>query len=124
MARRFGQKNHVKVDPLAYNTILLGEPKIGKTTLIRDVCEKLVGEDGYMFLDVGKEDGSDAINGIVAEPVWDWEKFDDVITDIVENRYTDYKDLKVVVVDTFDELMNLAEGEVLRIWNRDNPGVD
>lgn len=74
-----------------------------------------------MFLDVGKEDGSDAINGIVAEPVWDWEKFDDVITDIVENRYTDYKDLKVVVVDTFDELMNLAEGEVLRIWNRDNP---
>ena len=48
MARRFGQKNHVKVDPLAYNTILLGEPKIGKTTLIRDVCEKLVGEWLYV----------------------------------------------------------------------------
>jgi hypothetical protein len=121
MARKFGRKNEIKLDPLKYNLCLIGEGGIGKTTLIKQYCERLAGEDGYMFLDVGKEDGSDAINGIVAEPVWDWEKFDDVITDIVENRYTDYKDLKVVVVDTFDELMNLAEGEVLRIWNRDNP---
>lgn len=121
MSRKFGRKNEIKLDPLKYNLCLIGEGGIGKTTLIKQYCERLAGEDGYMFLDVGKEDGSDAINGIVAEPVWDWEKFDDVITDIVENRYTDYKDLKVVVVDTFDELMNLAEGEVLRIWNRDNP---
>lgn len=121
MTRKFGRKNEIKLDPLKYNLCLIGEGGIGKTTLIKQYCERLAGEDGYMFLDVGKEDGSDAINGIVAEPVWDWEKFDDVITDIVENRYTDYKDLKVVVVDTFDELMNLAEGEVLRIWNRDNP---
>lgn len=119
--RKYGKKNEIKLNPLDFNLCLIGEGGIGKTTLIKEYCERLAGEDGYIFLDVGKEDGSDAINGIVTEPVWDWEKFDDVTTDIIENRYTDYKDLKVVVIDTFDELMNLAEGEVLRIWNRDNP---
>ena len=121
MARKYGKKNEIKLDPLKYNLCLIGEGGIGKTTLIKQYCEKLAGQDGYIFLDVGKEDGSDAISGIVSEPVWDWEKFDDVTTDIIENRYTDYADLKVVVIDTFDELMNLAEGEVLRLWNRDNP---
>lgn len=28
------------------------------------MCEKLVGEDGYRFLECGKEDGADGINGI------------------------------------------------------------
>lgn len=121
MARKYGKKNEIKLDPLKYNLCLIGEGGIGKTTLIKQYCEKLAGQDGYISLDVGKEDGSDAISGIVSEPVWDWEKFDDVTTDIIENRYTDYADLKVVVIDTFDELMNLAESEVLRLWNRDNP---
>lgn len=121
MARKFGKKNEIKLDPLAYNLCLIGEGGIGKTTLIKQYCERLSGPNGYIFLDCGKEDGSDAINGIVSEPVWDWEKFDAVTTDIIENRYTDYADLKVVVIDTFDELMNLAESEVVRLWNRDNP---
>ena len=47
---KYGQKNHVKLDPLAYNICLLGESKVGKTTLIKEVCEKLAGSDGYMFL--------------------------------------------------------------------------
>lgn len=121
MARKFGKKNEIKLDPLAYNLCLIGEGGIGKTTLIKQYCERLSGPNGYIFLDCGKEDGSDAINGIVSEPVWDWEKFDAVTTDIIENRYTDYADLKVVIIDTFDELMNLAESEVVRLWNRDNP---
>ena len=44
---KYGQKNHVKLDPLAYNICLLGESKVGKTTLIKEVCEKLAGSDGY-----------------------------------------------------------------------------
>ena len=121
MARKFGKRNEIKLDPLKYNLCLIGEGGIGKTTIIKEYCERLAGPDGYMFLDCGKEDGSNAINGIVSEPVWDWEKFDEVTSDIIENRYTDYEDLKVVVIDTLDELMSIAEGEVLRMWNRDNP---
>lgn len=120
MAKKFGRKNEIKLDPLAFNLCLMGESGVGKTTIIKQYCEKLAGPDSYLFLECGKEDGADAINGIVWEPVWDWEKFDEVTTDIIENRYTDYKNLRVVIIDTYDELMSLAEQEVIRMHNRDN----
>ena len=91
------------------------------TTVIKEYCEKLAGEDGYLFLEIGKEDGHDAIDGIVYEPVEDWDKLTEVIDDIIENRTTDYKDLKVVVFDTYDELFAIAEPEVIRMHNRENP---
>lgn len=91
------------------------------TTVIKEYCEKLVGEDGYLFLEIGKEDGHDAINGIQYEPVEDWDKLTEVVDDIIENRTTDYKDLRVVVFDTYDELFAIAEPEVIRMHNRENP---
>ena len=39
----YGKKNHVKLDPLAYNMFILGEAKIGKTTTVMEICEKLAG---------------------------------------------------------------------------------
>ena len=118
---KFGRKNEIKVNPLAYNLALIGESGIGKTSVIKEYCEKLAGEDGYLFLEIGKEDGQDAINGIVYEPVEDWDKLTEVIDDIVENRTTDYKDLKVVVFDTYDELFAIAEPEVIKMHNKENP---
>ena len=118
---KFGRKNEIKIDPLAYNMCLIGSSGIGKTSVIKEYCEKLAGEDGYLFLEIGKEDGHDAIDGIVYEPVEDWDKLTEVIDDIIENRTTDYKDLKVVVFDTYDELFAIAEPEVIRMHNRENP---
>ena len=62
---KFGRKNEIKIDPLAYNMCLIGSSGIGKTSVIKEYCEKLAGEDGYLFLEIGKEDGHDAIDGIV-----------------------------------------------------------
>ena len=121
MARKFGRKNEIKIDPLAYNLALIGESGVGKTSVIKEYCEKLVGEDGYLFLEIGKEDGHDAINGIQYEPVEDWDKLTEVVDDIIENRTTDYKDLRVIVFDTYDELFAIAEPEVIRMHNRENP---
>ena len=128
---KYGQKNHVKLDPLAYNICLLGESKVGKTTLIKEVCEKLAGSDGYMFLECGQERGADAIEGInyINCPEWqmDYDEltnsagFEDVCDDIIDNKTTDYADLKVVIIDTYDQLINLAADESKRLWNRDNP---
>lgn len=125
----FGKKNHVKLNPLAYNTLLLGESKIGKTTLIKEVCEKLAGEDGYMFLEIGMERGADAIEGIsyINCPEWnmDYDEltnsagFLDVVDDIVANKTTEYKNLKVVVWDTYDQLITIAEQESIRLWNKE-----
>ena len=121
MGRKFGKKNVIKVDPIAYNLGLIGESGIGKTTLAKEVCEKLVGEDGYMILNCGKEDGIDAIPDASYEDIPDWDTFDEFTEDIIENKTTDYKDLKVLVYDTYDELIKITEPEVIRLHNKANP---
>jgi len=121
VARKFGKKNVIKIDPLAYNVGLIGESGIGKTTLAVDYCEKLAGEDGYILANIGKEDGVDAILNAIYENIPDWETFEEFVEDIVENRTTDYKDLKVVVYDTIDELFRIAEPEVIRLHNKTYP---
>ena len=40
MARKFGKKREICIDPLAYNIGLIGESGIGKSTVIKEVCEK------------------------------------------------------------------------------------
>lgn len=125
----FGKKNHVNLNPLAYNIMLLGESKIGKTTLIKEVCEKLAGEDGYLFLECGQERGADAIEGIVHIncPEWsaDYDEisnsvgFADVCDDIIENKTSEYPNLKTVVIDTYDQLIIIAEAEAIRLWNKE-----
>ena len=49
----FGKKNRVNLDPLSYNFMLLGTPKVGKTTVIKEFCENLASEDGYLFFEFG-----------------------------------------------------------------------
>lgn len=127
MSRKYGKKVEIQLNPLAYNIGLLGESGIGKSTIMKDMCEKLVGTEGYMSLNIGKEDGHDAINGIVSENVPDWESFDDITNDIIENKSTDYKDLKVVIIDTYDQLCEIAEKETIRLHNKknsDKPKID
>lgn len=102
----YGKKNTIKIDPLSYNIGLIGESGIGKTTIIKEMCEKLVGEDGYRFLECGKEDGADGINGInyLNCPEWsmDYDEetnsigFEDFVDDVVENKSTEYPDLMIL----------------------------
>lgn len=127
----YGKKNVIKIDPLSYNIGIIGESGIGKTTIIKEMCEKLVGEDGYRFLECGKEDGADGIDGInyLNCPEWsmDYDEytnsigFEDFVDDVVENKSTEYPDLKTVVIDTYDQLIEIAKPEVIRMHNADNP---
>lgn len=121
MARKFGKKNHVKVDPFNYSLMMLGEPKIGKTSLLYKVAEKLVGEDGYIFAELYREKGADAIEGIVAENIPTWDDWVEFVDDIVDNKTEDYADLRVIFADTYDQYILMAEEEAIRLWNKDNP---
>jgi len=96
--------------------MLLGEPGIGKTTVMFETCCKLVGDD-YLFLDSGKEDGTKSINGINSEKTDTWKKFDEVTKDLVKNRDT-YSE-KIIIIDTIDEIFNMAEPEVVRRYNQE-----
>lgn len=117
----FGKKNTVDLNPLHYNIGLIGESGIGKTTLMKEVCELLAPEIddriGYLHLDIGKEDGADAIEGIITEKVENWAKFELVINDIIKNRFTEYPNLQTVILDTYDELINITEPQVVKLHN-------
>lgn len=119
MARKYGKKNKIKLNIFDYNVGLIGESGIGKSTLAIQTCEKLLGEDSYLLLSLGKEDAVDAIADAMFEEVPDWSTFEDIVDDIIENRDTDYKDLKVIIYDTLDELFKIVEPEVVRLWNKD-----
>lgn len=126
---KYGKKNHVSINPLDYSICLLGESKVGKTTLIKEVCEKLAGEDGYLFLEFGDERGAAAIENINYEDVEAWWSdedegvvgFADIVEDICENKTTDYPNLKVVVWDTYDQIIPIAEAEEIRLCNKALP---
>ena len=118
---KYGKKNEIKINPLAYNICLLGEPKIGKTTIIKEFLEKQAGDEGYIFLEMAGEAGADAIQGIVYEDCDSWDDCDEIIEDIIDNKTTDYQNLKAVVVDTYDGWIKLAQEEAIRIWNREHP---
>lgn len=120
--RKYGKKSTVSLNPYDYSMYLIGEPGIGKTWIIKEYCERLVGEDGYMFIVCNKESDFTTIEGMVRENAQDWETFDEITRYLIENKFTDdYKDMKIVVIDTYDALTKMAEDEALRIWNRDNP---
>lgn len=115
---KFGKKVQIDLNPLTYNMCLLGESGIGKSTIAKQICQKLVGDEGYIALDIGKEDGHKAISGIMSEKCDTWAKYTEVVDDIAENKFTDYPDLKVVVIDTFDQLCDLAEKQTVKLWNQ------
>ena len=67
MARKFGRKNEIKIDPLAYNLALIGESGVGKTSVIKEYCEKLVGEDVQISIMEIKQ--PDLVAALVAENI-------------------------------------------------------
>lgn len=117
---KYGKKNHVSLNPADASIIFLGQPKIGKTSVMKEIAEKLVGDD-YMFFEMFREAGQKYIEGIIAEPIEDWNKFEEVVVDIEENKAEDYPTLKMIIIDTWDNAILLAEKEIIRRYNVENP---
>jgi len=120
MARKYGKKTVVKIDPLAYNIGIFAESGAGKTTLAIELCEKLVKEQ-YIHVNVFREKGVDTINGAISENINSWNELEEMVEYITENKDEEYKDLRVIIIDTIDELAVLAEKEVIRKHNLKNP---
>lgn len=120
MSRKFGKKNSISTDLSRAVIGLLGESGIGKTTTMYEIAKELYGDDGYIVLDMGSEFGSEYIEDIVSEPVETYKKYKSIVDDIVANKNTDYKDLKVVIIDTLDALFEIGEPYLVSVYNSEN----
>ena len=117
----FGKRSAISENLNDYSLMLCGESGIGKTTVLSRLCEMEFGEDGYLLLNTGDEDGVSAIDGVTYEDIPTYKKFVEVTNDIIKNK-KDYPNLKVVVVDTLDQLIDVAEKFAIDDWNKSNMG--
>ena len=118
----FGKRSKISDNLYDYSIMICGESGIGKTTVLSELCEKEFGEDGYLLLNTGDEEGVSAIDGVTYEDVPTYKKFDEVVKDIIKNKKTDYVNLKVVILDTLDQLIEITEKTAIDNWNRENMG--
>ena len=119
---KYGKRSTISEKLNDFTICLLGEAGIGKTSTIAEACEKEFGAEGYMILDMGKEQGMEALEGYTYETCEDWKKFDDVTKDIIKNKDTDYPNLKILVIDTLDQLVEIMTPYVIKLWNTENMG--
>lgn len=119
---KFGHKVEVKTDLSSYMIGVMAPSGFGKTTLMYATCEREFGPDGYIILDMSMENGTAALQGATAETVSNWQKMKEVVDDIVKNKETDYKNLKVVILDTLDSAFESAEDYCVKMWNKTNMG--
>lgn len=118
----FGKRSVVSNNIWDFSIGLIGESGIGKTTVMSAMCEKLLGADGYMLLNIGKEWGVSAIGGITYEDVPDYKTWDAITRDIIKNKATDYPNLKVIVADTLDQLFDIIQPYIIDTYNHEHMG--
>lgn len=131
------KKNKVEVDLTQYCIMLLGGIKTGKTTFYADLVTEFFGtSDAGLLLPFEK--GYTCLNDVNIFPhvfsldmeFWNEEKakFDikegwNVFTSIIDELVKGRKEhgIKMIGIDTLDNLFSLAEKHFLRDWNRTNP---
>lgn len=119
---KFGKKIKVNNGMENFMIGIMGPSGFGKTSLMYHVCQKKFGDEGYILLDLGDEDGVAAIDGVTAEHVPTFKMFKEIVDDIVKNKNTDYPQLKVIILDTLDALFNIAEQYTISTYNREHMG--
>lgn len=123
------KKNVIKVDLCSYPPyIIMGEHKSGKSTLFRDLVLHNYGSEDYgLLISFADEDGYLSLDKLQFEKTIEWDsEFDEetelrgfvqIVDDLVENK-KDYK-IKMIAIDTYDKMVEIAINEVLRLHKRE-----
>lgn len=108
-----GQKHKVELDIKQFLNLIIGNRKIGKTGLIADMAKEIYGGiDKLLIVSVGKEKAYEAIDGAIYEEPQDWQELMEIVDELVANA--DEYDFDMVSFDTIDEMIPMAEAEVIR----------
>lgn len=106
--------NKVSLDLSKYMYYIQGQQKCGKTTFARDfIIERYKDASKGLLLAIGKEKGYNALDNIQALDIETWKEFDAIVKELVETKGEN--GIEFIFVDTYDELIPLAEKEVCRL---------
>lgn len=121
--KKIGTKISVSTDFAAYSYMLNGIAGIGKTTTAVDVGQLLYGVDGVLLYTVGKEPKPEHMGNVLNndEGCPNFETFEEDMRLFVKYKNEDYPALKILVIDSANEVFRLAEDYILRTYNEENP---
>ena len=119
MARKI---NKVKADIRSYPPyIIMGQPKVGKTTLFRDLVLLLYGDPSKgLLVSFGDEEGYLASDNLQYEEAKAWDEDEDengnrglvqIVDEVIETQGTD-EQIEMIAFDTYDELIAVATQQV------------
>jgi len=119
--RKIGSKTSVALDFADYSYMLNGIAGIGKTTTAVEIGQKLYGEEGVLLLTVGEEPKPEHMGNVLNEVAKDWEDLSAILKLLIKYKKEDYPELRMVAMDTTNEIFRLAEDFIVSKYNNENP---
>ena len=111
------KKNEVSVDIAHYRHYWRAPKKWGKTTMFANLIKELYGDmECGLLISCGNERGYSALDSLVYVDCPDWQKLMEVVDELVENK--EENNFKIIGMDTVDELVAMAQKEVVRLEYR------
>lgn len=117
MGRLSKIKEHkVVADVFQYKYVVAGRPKAGKTSLVHGIVKEKFDNDLSKLLLIAFEKGYNALDGIHADDIGEWEDFQELVEELVEEK--DNTTYKILAFDTVDVMGKLATNYVLKTQSR------
>lgn len=115
---RFASKQPHKVvaDVFQYKYVIAGRPKAGKTSLVHGIVKEKYDGDLSKLMLIAFEKGYNALDGIFAEDVNEWEDFQDLVDDLITEK--DEIPFKILAFDTVDVMSKMATDYVIKTQGR------
>lgn len=109
--------NKVKCDIGSYIHYWRGIPKVGKTRLFYDlILEQYHDLSKGLLISIGNEMGVQALDGLYYVRAKEWSDIEDIVDELVENKSEN--NFELIGLDTTDELIKLAQKEVIRLHKK------
>ena len=107
-----GKKHEVSIKLEDYLHCIIGDKKIGKSSLIANIAEELYGGiDKLLMLSLRNEKAYEAINGAIYEEPQNLKELMDIVREFVKGEHS----FNMLSFDTIDELIEMAQEEVIRL---------
>lgn len=111
------KKNEVSVDIAHYRHYWRAPKKWGKTTLFAMLIKELYGDmEKGLLISCGNERGYSALDSLIYVDCPEWSNLMEVVDELVENK--EDNSFAILGFDTVDELVAMAQKEVIRLEYR------